>query len=155
MPEGFMQLSSRMRNRLEVLGGLDQSRGDVPLPDDELLGVDVPDEGVERRGALAKTGLELVPLGALDQPRDRVERELLRPRVALEVDPLIGQVGADVRRDLLQVDRVERRQQLGVVPARFAVGIDRLVEVLRGVRRPCLRPSLHGRVIPRSRHFSL
>jgi hypothetical protein len=89
------------------------SAGTTPAFEDLLVVVDVVDEAVERRDALAQAALHLAPLGARDHARDQVERDqALGAGAVLVLGAVDGEGDADAAEDHLRF-LAARRHHLG------------------------------------------
>jgi hypothetical protein len=81
-----------------VLGAIDEVARDDAFVQDPPVVVDVLEEEIERRDALAKALLKLVPLGAQDDAGQKVRRNDLFRRFLVAVD---GEGDALVQKGLL------------------------------------------------------
>ena len=101
-------LAAPGEQRLIVLGGAQRTRRHDAVVHDAPLAVDVAHEQLHRADALGDTGRQLAPLRRLDQTRDGIDAEVLRPVGGAEADPALTGVAGHRATQLAQVRRSER-----------------------------------------------
>ena len=134
---------------LEAFGLVNRLLRDDARFDDSPSAVGVDQEVVQRPGALPQSGRQRLPLGGSDQARHRIDDE----RVAAEGDVALGEVAVDPRRQLGEVDALERAEQVLVTGTRcsvFALLAERLTIRCHGARATARAAPAATALIPRA-----
>ncbi len=120
-------LAGAVEQRLVVVGAVDCAGRHDALAHDPPLAVDVAYEQLERAHALRYACGQRAPLGGLDQPRDRIDAEVLHAVGGAEADATPAGLTGDLLAQLAQVESLQGSTEEPVVLGRVRPGDESLV----------------------------